>query len=265
MRNSEMHAVRSGTSLPCTFLRIAVTQFPREGGIMPDSTHLNAAQVKVCYIVLSLGAAMLAIGLYAGFAGKSSSALIFVLLGTSIALFAVASSLPSIFRKYRFLEPAIATASPEVKTEIKAETKIQPKSDTSFEPKPATKLETKPEAKSESKRGAAPEPGNNSEPGPETNPAFAKLINTRLGDLLLADLLKDPERAGRIVAQAIAQAEGLVADASAGKTKAGPKPVATAGAKHEVKADQKLLKAPAPTDSAKPANVPVSAAESGAK
>jgi len=226
---------------------------------MPDSTHLNAAQVKVCYIVLSLGAAMLAIGLYAGFAGKSSSALIFVLLGTSIALFAVASSLPSIFRKYRFLEPAIASAKPAVKTEIKAETKILPKPDTNIEAKPATKVETKPEAEVESKRGAAPEPENNIEPGTEINPAFEKLINTRLGDLLLADLLKDPERAGRIVAQAIAKAEELVADASAGKTKAGPKPAVTAGAKHEVKANQKLLNAPATTGSAKPAIVPISA------
>ena len=47
-------------------------------------------------------------------------------------------------------------------------------------------------------------------------------MNTTLGDVLLAGLAKDPESVGRIVAQAINQAETPIAAAKAPEADANP-------------------------------------------
>jgi hypothetical protein len=67
-------------------------------------------------------------------------------------------------------------------------------------------------------------------------------MNTTLGDVLLAGLAKDPESVGRIVAQAIDQAETPIAAATAPETEAAAKP----DAKGEPKPD---AEAKAPPDS----------------
>ncbi|MGD0635004.1 MAG: hypothetical protein ABSA13_12110 [Beijerinckiaceae bacterium] len=55
---------------------------------------------------------------------------------------------------------------------------------------------------------------------PSPHSGSATLLNTSLGDLLLAGLVKDPEDAGRIIAAAITQAKAPIAAAKAPETKA---------------------------------------------
>ena len=72
----------------------------------------------------------------------------------------------------------------------------------SSESRPEAKAEPKPEAKAESKPEVKAEP--------EANTDVATLMNTTLGDVLLAGLAKDPENVGRIVAAAITQVRRAV-------------------------------------------------------
>jgi hypothetical protein len=62
-------------------------------------------------------------------------------------------------------------------------------------------------------------------------------VNTALGDVLLAGLVKDPENVGRIVATAITQAEASIAVTKAPEADA--KPDARAAPQPEVKAEPK--------------------------
>jgi hypothetical protein len=100
--------------------------------------------------------------------------------------------------------------------------------------KPETKATPKPEAKAEPKPEAKAEP--------EANTDVATLMNTTLGDVLLAGLAKDPESVGRIVAAAITQAEASIAITKAPEAdakpdaKAEPQPEAKAEPKPEAKA-----------------------------
>ena len=57
---------------------------------------------------------------------------------------------------------------------------------------------------------------------------MAKLMNTTLGDVLLSPVLKDPASAGRIIADAIAQAEAPVVATKAAEVKVESKPQAQA-------------------------------------
>ena len=106
-----------------------------------------------------------------------------------------------------------------------AEGESVPKSAADDAAKPATRTDQKPDLK------AAPGRETKPEPSAEAGAAVDKLVNTTLGDILLAGVLKDPESAGRIVAEAISHAEapGAAADASDtaaasdAKTKASPK------------------------------------------
>jgi len=66
-----------------------------------------------------------------------------------------------------------------------------------------------------------PVPNVKVEPRPEANADVATLMNTTLGDVLLAGLAKDPESVGRIAAAAITESE-------AGKAPADAKPDANA-------------------------------------
>ena len=50
------------------------------------------------------------------------------------------------------------------------------------------------------------------------------MLDTSLGDLLVAGLIKDPEDAGRMIAAAITQAEAPIAAVKAPETKAEPEP-----------------------------------------
>ena len=73
------------------------------------------------------------------------------------------------------------------------------------DPKPAAKAAPKLDAHA----AVEPEP----EAVPAANAGIAALLNTSLGDLLVAGLIKDPEDAGRVIAAAISQAAAPVAAA----------------------------------------------------
>jgi H+-transporting ATPase len=113
-----------------------------------------------------------------------------------------------------------AVPQPEAKAAPKPEAIAEPQPEAKAEPKPEAKAAPQPEAKAE------PKPEAKAEPKPETNTDVATLMNTTLGDVLLAGLAKDPESVGRIVAQAINQAETPIAAATA--PEAEPEPEAKA-------------------------------------
>src|ERR1039458_2979915 len=92
---------------------------------MPEPKPLSPAQKKICYIFQSLGAVMLAFGLYMGFVKDSGSVFVFALLGGSVALFAVPLSMLLKLRPYRILDPAKAESKPEAKAESKLGTKSE--------------------------------------------------------------------------------------------------------------------------------------------
>src|ERR1035437_4978412 len=145
---------------------------------MPEPKPLSPAQKKICYIFQSLGAVMLAFGLYMGFVKDSGSVFVFALLGGSVALFAVPLSMLLKLRPYRILDPAKAESKPEAKAESKPKAKPESKPGTKTEPMPEAKAESKPETKAE--------------PMPDANTDAPPLMNTTLSDLLLAALIKDP-------------------------------------------------------------------------
>jgi hypothetical protein len=114
-------------------------------------------------------------------------------------------------------------------SDSKPEAKATPKPEAKAEPKPEAKAESKPEAKAEPKPKAKAEP--------EANTNVATLMNTTLGDVLLAGLAKDPESVGRIVAAAITQAEASIAATKV--PEAEPQPDARAAPQPEAKAEPK--------------------------
>ena len=89
-------------------------------------------------------------------------------------------------------------------------------------PQPDAKTASKPEAKAE--------------PNPDAKAGVAAALNTSLGDLLVAGLVKDPEDAGRVIAAAIAQIEAPNATAKTPETKAAPKAETEVAPKPSVKA-----------------------------
>ena len=94
---------------------------------------------------------------------------------------------------------AKAAPQPDAKSETKPETKAEPKPDAKPEATPEAKTAPQPDAKVEAKPEA--------EPKPDAKGELTTLLNTSLGDLLVAGLVKDPEDAGRVIAAAITQAE----------------------------------------------------------
>jgi outer membrane biosynthesis protein TonB len=192
---------------------------------MPEPQPLSPAKMKVCYIFLALGAVTLAFGLYMGFMKDGGSVVVFVLLGGSIALFALALLPHAKLYTYRIFNSATAEPQPEAKTEPQPKAKAEPEAEGKTEPQPEAKIEPQPKATAEPqpkataepqpKATAEPQPEATAEPQPEAKAEsqpeakieVATLMNTTLGELLLATLIKDPEIAGRIVAQAIRQAE----------------------------------------------------------
>jgi H+-transporting ATPase len=91
----------------------------------------------------------------------------------------------------------------------KTDTKPEPKADAPPTVKPDDKAKPKPEAKSEPKSADKPEAK------PMTQPDLVALINTKLGDILLAGIVKDPEEVGKLVVEAITEAKAPAAAAKA--------------------------------------------------
>ncbi len=110
------------------------------------------------------------------------------------------------------------------------------KPDAGAGPKLEAKAAPQPEAKAAPQPEAKAEPKPETEPKPEAKAGVARLLNTSLGDLLVAGLIKDPEDAGRMIAAAITQAEAPVAAAKAPEAEAEPKAETEAAPKPSVKA-----------------------------
>ena len=132
-------------------------------------------------------------------------------------------------------------ADTQAKPDAKAEPKAEAKPSTTAEqpaaeavgPKPGDDAQPEHEGKAEPAPDAAqaePIPTTVAAPQLPANAGLAALVGTSLGDIILAAVLKDPERAGRLVAQAITEAEPANADAKPSAPEAGPKPEAKAGA-----------------------------------
>jgi H+-transporting ATPase len=141
-----------------------------------------------------------------------------------------------------------AKAAPEAKVEHQPEAKAAPQPEAKAGAKPEAKAEAKPAAKVDSKvkaeekpkakpkpeAKAAPKPDAKTEPKPDAITDSASLLNTTLGDLLVAGLVKDPEDAGRIIAAAITQAGASIAPAKAPEADAEPQPEAKAAPEAKV-------------------------------
>ena len=136
-------------------------------------------------------------------------------------------------------EPVVkADAKPHPKPEVASDANTAPQPDAKSETKPEVKAETKPDAKPEATPEAktAPQPDakveakSEAEQKPPGSAGVTALLNTSLGDLLVAGLVKDPEDAGRVIAAAITEAEARVAAPKAPETDAesparsGPRP-----------------------------------------
>ena len=136
-------------------------------------------------------------------------------------------------------EPVVkADAKPHPKPEVASDANTAPQPDAKSETKPEVKAETKPDAKPEATPEAksAPQPDakveakSEAEQKPPGSAGVTALLNTSLGDLLVAGLVKDPEDAGRVIAATITEAEARVAAPKAPETDAesparsGPRP-----------------------------------------
>jgi outer membrane biosynthesis protein TonB len=116
-----------------------------------------------------------------------------------------------------------ATVAPEPTAAVNPE----PEATVASEPKDAVeaqpKAETIPqsETKVESPAEPAPQtpPAAKGEPQLGPNTALGKLLDTKLGDILVAALRKDPEGAGRIFARAVTQADASAPAAKAAEPK----------------------------------------------
>jgi len=204
---------------------------------MSEVQVLSAVQLKASYIFLAIGAVVLACGIYMGFTNDSGSLVAIVLL-SSVGLFAVALS-PLLkvfgFRIFNFAKVAHSAPNAEPESEgsaaMQSEKKSEAMPDTKAKAQPAPVPEVQPEVKTELQPDApahalpvvkadAPARGKDEiEPKPviddklqsdtkiDGNASIAKLMNMSLGELLLTAMIKDPESAGRLVAQAISQAE----------------------------------------------------------
>ena len=120
-------------------------------------------------------------------------------------------------------------AKPDAKLGAKAERKSdvkEPKPDAKAEPPAETKAAPQPEAKAvpKSDAKAAPKPGGKLEPKSRSDTGGAALLNTSLGDLLVAGLVKDSEDAGRVTAAAIADAPSVAVNAPAAEAEPKPDP-----------------------------------------
>jgi hypothetical protein len=125
---------------------------------------------------------------------------------------------------------AKAEPQPEAKAAPQPDAKAAPAAEAKAEPAPEAKAAPQPDAK------AAPAAEAKAEPEPDDNTDVAKLMNTTLGDVLLAGVLKDPQGAGRIIAEAITRAETPIAAAKTPEGKAGPKSETAAETKDKTKA-----------------------------
>ena len=204
---------------------------------MPGLKPIDPAVQRACYLLLAGGVVVFAVALYVGFVRHGNSALVFSLLGVTTLVFSFTVFIlvkpgafafigagkdkpPADSDKAQGAEPgadpqpvaeAVPKSEPEaaptakVKDEPPAESKDEPPAESKGEPPAESQVQAAPAAK-----GAAETP---------VKTDLAILMNTTLGDVLLAALRNDPEGAGQIFARAISQAEVAVPVAEAQQSK----------------------------------------------
>jgi H+-transporting ATPase len=168
-----------------------------------------------------------------------------IVWGYALAWFLVTDPLKLL--AYKVLDTAKSEAKPEAKAapkpDAKSEIQAEAKPKTEDEPKPDTKPEPTPGAKSAPQFGAKIEAKPEVELKPDAKADLATLLNTSLGDLLVAGLVKDPEDAGRIIAAAVSQAKASITAPKAPETdaasKAKPQGKAEPAVKSEAQPDGK--------------------------
>jgi H+-transporting ATPase len=115
-----------------------------------------------------------------------------------------------------------------------AEAKAQPAPAAPPPAEPKGNQDSKEDSDSDKKPDEPPKPaaavGERPPPHVAASPALATLLDTKLGDVLLAGLLEHPEEAGHLVAEEIARTEGEKADAA--PDHAAPKKRSTKPASH---------------------------------
>jgi H+-transporting ATPase len=127
-----------------------------------------------------------------------------------------------------------AAPEPEAKAEPKAESrpeaKAEPEPEAKTEPIPDANVRPQPEAKAcpTADAGAAARSDANARLQPEAEADVAALLSTTFGDVLVTGLLKDPEDAGRLIAQGIIQTKARIAAARTHETPTGSEPEAKA-------------------------------------
>ena len=124
---------------------------------------------------------------------------------------------------YRVLDATKAAPARQPKVESQPDAKAapllpkpesKPGAKAAPRPDPVSKLPVKVEPPSDAKPGSTPEveatPEPPAEPDHETNTGAKTLMNTTLGDILAAGILKDPEDAGRLIADGIVQTKAQI-------------------------------------------------------
>jgi outer membrane biosynthesis protein TonB len=212
---------------------------------MPEPTLLDPALKKVCSILLGLGAAVLTLDLYLGFIKHANSALVFSLLGITMVVFATVLFMLLQPSAFAFLSSAKSAPEPEATVAPEPTAAVNPEPEATVAPEPTAAVNPEPEAtvasepkdavEAQPKAEAIPQPETKveppAEPAPQTRPAaksepqlgpntdLGKLLDTTLGDILVAALRKDPEGAGRIFARAVTQADASAPAAKAAEPK----------------------------------------------
>jgi outer membrane biosynthesis protein TonB len=212
---------------------------------MPEPTLLDPALKKVCSILLGLGAAVLTLDLYLGFIKHANSALVFSLLGITTVVFATVLFVLLKPSAFAFLGSAKSAPEPKATVAPEPTAAVNPEPKATVAPEPTAAVNPEPEAtvasepkdavEAQPKAEAIPQPETKveppAEPAPQTRPAaksepqlgpntdLGKLLDTTLGDILVAALRKDPEGAGRIFARAVTQADASAPAAKAAEPK----------------------------------------------
>ncbi|MCW6511751.1 plasma-membrane proton-efflux P-type ATPase [Lichenifustis flavocetrariae] len=131
---------------------------------------------------------------------------------------------PAAEEKPRLASKSVSTPAASDKTGPRATTNVS--SDAHPKPDPVVKVGAPPDVKAESHPKTDLLSEFQSKIGTPANSNLATLIDTKLGDIILEAVLKDPDVAGHIVAKAIAEAEASAAGRSQ-DAKSGSPPDAT--------------------------------------
>jgi outer membrane biosynthesis protein TonB len=167
------------------------------------------------------------------------------LLGITMVVFATVLFMLLQPSAFAFLSSAKSAPEPKATVAPEPTAAVNPEPEATVAPEPTAAVNPEPEAtvasepkdavEAQPKAEAIPQPETKveppAEPAPQTRPAaksepqlgpntdLGKLLDTTLGDILVAALRKDPEGAGRIFARAVTQADASAPAAKAAEPK----------------------------------------------